>query len=152
VAVFGGEPVRRRTSTPVGIALAFGTAGMTAAAIIASVIPAADTGWRFGIVAATLFVFAAVSLDQRALAGVALIAFLITNGFLEDRFGQLSWHGSKDIWLGLLLIIAGGVGLATGAAYRFVRDVRQRYRRADLVTVPEQRGVHHMNGHPAIRE
>jgi hypothetical protein len=152
MSVFGGRSVRRQPSTPIGIALAIGAAGMTAAAIIAAAIPTADTGWRFGVVAAALFVFAAISLDQRALAGVALVAFLITNGFLEDRLGQLSWHGSKDIWLVLLLIIAGGFGLATGAAFRFVRDARKRYRRADLLTVPEQRGVNHMNGHPAIRE
>jgi len=38
--------------------------------------------------------FAAISLDQLALAGVAVLAALIYNGFLEDRFGQLAWHGS----------------------------------------------------------
>jgi hypothetical protein len=152
VAIFGGRPVRRQTSTPVGIALAIGAAGMVAAAIVASTFPAADTGWRFGIMSAALFAFAAISLDQRALAGVALIALLTTNGFLEDRLGQLSWHGSKDIWLALLLIISGGVGLATGSACRFVHDAHQRYRRADLLTVPEQRGVHHVSGQPAIRE
>jgi hypothetical protein len=52
----------------------------------------------------------------------------------------------------LLLVVAGGFGLATGAGCRFVRDIRRRYQRVDLLAVPQQRSVDHMNGQPAIRD
>jgi hypothetical protein len=71
--------------------------------------------------------FAAISLDQRALVAITVIAFGISNGFLEDRFGQLSWHGSGDVWRLLLLVTAAGWGLAVGEAYRYVRALRSRW-------------------------
>jgi hypothetical protein len=70
--------------------------------------------------------FAAISLDQIALAGVAVLGSLIYNGFLEDRFGQLAWHGTDDLWGLLLLVIVGAGGLALGESVRFVANLRAR--------------------------
>jgi hypothetical protein len=70
--------------------------------------------------------FAAISLDQVAMAGVAVLAALIYNGFLEDRFGQLAWHGSDDLWRLLLVVTVSAWGLALGDGVRFVANLRGR--------------------------
>lgn len=117
------DRVTDRTETR-GMALGAGAVLMVAATLVAAAIPAADPGWRFAVVAVAVGVFAAATLDQVVLAGVALIAFLLVNGFLVDRFGQLSWHGAADVWRALLLVVAGAWGLAAGEAYRYVRALR----------------------------
>jgi hypothetical protein len=117
-------------AAPSGIAVGLGAVAMVVAGIVAAMIPTAYPGWRFGVIAGAVAAFAAVSLDQWALAGVAVIGFLISNGFLEDRLGQLAWHGSADLWRVLLLVMAGALGLAVGEAARFVHAARGRYRGA----------------------
>jgi hypothetical protein len=99
---------------------------LVAAAIIAAAIPSAGAGWRFGVMAVAVGLFAAISLDQIALAGIALLASLIYNGFLEDRSGQLAWHGSGDLWRLLLLVTVSAGGLAVGESVRFVANLRAR--------------------------
>lgn len=116
----------RFSATPTGFAIGAGAVGLVAAAIIAAAIPVADGGWRFAVIAVSVGVFAAISLDQLALAGIVVLAFLISNGFLEDRLGQLAWHGSHDLWRISLLVIAGAGGLAIGEGARFVSNVRVR--------------------------
>jgi MFS family permease len=113
---------------PVGIALAAGATAVTAAALVAAALPASQPGWRFAPIALTVGGFAAVTMDQRALAGVALIGWLIANGFLVDRLGELSWHGSSDTWRMIILVFAAVLGLAAGQAYRQIRDLRYRWR------------------------
>jgi hypothetical protein len=113
--------------TPVGINLAAGTAMVVAAALLAATIPATDTGWRFAVVAVVVGVFAALTLDQLALAGVALLGWLVVNGFLVDRSGELSWHGSPDLYRMLLLLVAGALGLAVGESYRQLATLRARW-------------------------
>lgn len=128
----------RRDRAPMGISIAIGVVGVIAGGLIAGALPAADPGWRFGVIAIAVAAFAAISLDQRALGAVALIAFGVQNGFLEDQFGQLSWHGSEDLWRALLLVVAGACGLALGEAYRLALEVRRdrRTRKAVLRGAP----------------
>jgi len=114
----------RSSATPTGFAIGAGAVGLVGAAIIAAAIPVADADWRFAVIAIAVGLFAAIFLDQLALGGIAVLAFLISNGFLEDRFGQLAWHGSGDLWRLLLLVTAGAVGLAVGESMRFVANVR----------------------------
>ncbi len=116
----------RTQSTPTGLAIGAGAVVLVVAAIIAAAIPSADAGWRFAIMAVAVGLFAAISLDQRALAGVAVLAALIYNGFLEDRLGQLAWHGSDDLWRLLLLVTVSAGGLALGESARFVANLRAR--------------------------
>lgn len=118
----------RIPSTPTGIALGAGAVAMVVAGVIAAAIPAGDAGWRFAVMAIAVGLFAAISLDQVALLAIAVLAFAISNGFLEDRFGQLAWHGSQDLWRLLLIVMAGAFGLAVGEAVRFVRGARARRR------------------------
>jgi hypothetical protein len=113
---------------PTGITLGAGTVAVIGAALVAAALPASLPGWRFALIALTVGGFAAVTLDQRALAGVALLGWLVTNGFLVDRLGELSWHGSSDIWRMIILVFAATLGLAAGKAYRQIRDLRLRWR------------------------
>jgi MFS family permease len=113
--------------TPTGIALGIGATVMIITGLVAAMLPAADPGWRFAVIAVAVCGFAAVSLDQLALAGVAVIGSLIFNGFLEDRFGQLSWHGADDLWRLLLLVMVAAWGLAIGEGYRYIRDLQTRF-------------------------
>jgi hypothetical protein len=71
--------------------------------------------------------FAAFTGDQLALAGVVLLGWLVANGFLENRSGELSWHGSRDFLLVTALVLAAAVGLAAGDGYRQLRDLRARW-------------------------
>ena len=127
-------PAAPERQTPIGIAVGFGAIAMVAAAVVAAMIPTAYPGWRFGVIALVVFVFAIVSLDHIALAIVAVIGALIFNGFLEDRFGQLAWH-ADDLYRLLLLVMVGAFGLAVGEGYRFVHDLRVRYRMADSIAL-----------------
>ena len=119
-----GQPA----ATPTGIALAAGAVGLIVAGLIASAVPVSNPGWRFAVMAIAVGVFAAISMDQRALAAIAVLAFGITDGFLEDRAGQLAWHGAGDLWRILALVMAAASGLAAGEAYRMLRDLRPRDR------------------------
>jgi MFS family permease len=113
--------------TPVGINLAAGTAMVIAAALVAAPIPTTHTGWRFAVVAVAVGSFAALTLDQLVLAGVALLGWLVVNGFLVDRLGELSWHGSPDLYRMLLLLVAGAFGLAVGEIFRRLVVLRARW-------------------------
>lgn len=114
--------------TPVGIAVGLGAVAVITAALIAAAIPAAYSDWRFALMAAAVGLFAAISLDQVALAAVTGISALVANGFLENSAGQLVWHGSEDLWRLLLLVMIGAVGLAIGEAYRYLRKLRALWR------------------------
>lgn len=129
-------PAAPESQTPFGIMVAIGAVAMVAAGIVAAMIPTAYPGWRFGVIAFVIFLFATAALNQLELALVAVIGALIFNGFLEDRLGQLAWHGSDDLWRLLLLVMVGALGLAVGEGYRFVRDLRSRYRKADGIVLP----------------
>lgn len=113
--------------TPVGVNLAAGAVMVVAAALVAALIPTIHYGWRFAVVALAVGLFAAMTLDQRALAGVALLGWLVVNGFLVDRLGELSWHGSPDLYRMSLLVVTGAAGLAVGEAYRQLVVLRARW-------------------------
>ena len=110
---------------PTGIAIGLGAVLMVVAGFIAAAVPGSLPAWRFAVIAVAVGVFA-LSLDLRALAGVGLLGFLISNGFLEDEFGDLTWHGYGDLWRVLVLVMAGACGLAVGKGFRHVRELRAR--------------------------
>ncbi len=112
---------------PTGLAIGLGAVLMVAAGLIAAAVPGSEPAWRFTVIAVAVGVFA-LGLDPRALAGVALIGFLISNGFLENEFGDLTWHGYGDLWRVLVLAMAGACGWAVGKGFRRVRRRRARSR------------------------
>lgn len=119
-------PTRVGTETAVGINLGIGTALVVAAVLAAAVIRPMDQDWRFAVVAGAVGLFAALAADWWALLGVTLIAWLLDDGFLVNRLGELSWHGPSDIWRLLLLAAAGTLGFLVGLAFRRIRAARSR--------------------------
>jgi hypothetical protein len=120
-------------------AIGWGAVAMVAAGLLAAMIPATHPAWRFGVVAVAVALFAAVAVDWTSLAATAVIGFLIANGFLEDRLGQLAWHGGADAWRVLALVAAGVAGTAAGYGGRAAVAWRDRQRAAvaaAAVTLP----------------
>jgi hypothetical protein len=113
--------------TPVGINIGIGAVLVVAAAIVAALIPVAHTGWRFAVVAVVVGLFAVLTVDHLALAPVALLGWLVVNGFLVDRFGELTWHGSPDLYRLMLLVMAGALGLAVGEARQQILQLATRW-------------------------
>jgi MFS family permease len=107
--------------TPVGIGVAEGAVVVAASAALAVLIPPADPDWRFAVVALAVGGFAAATAGLRSVAAIVLLAWLVVNGFLVDRFGVLAWHGWPDVVRAVLLIAAGAVGLGIGIARRRLR-------------------------------
>jgi hypothetical protein len=113
---------------PTGVSIGAGCAAVVAAALPAALISPAHAGWRFAVVAAVVGAFALVARDGRAVTAVAGLAWLIVNGFLVDRLGELSWHGSSDLVRLVGLALIGAIGLAVGARSGGMRVSRARWR------------------------
>ncbi len=104
--------------TPMGISLGAGAVAVAAVAMLAALLPAVDVWARLDVMALLVAGFAAVTGDQIALGGVVLMVWLVSNGFFENRLGELSWHGSTDLGFVMVLVVAAAVGLAAGQAVR----------------------------------
>jgi hypothetical protein len=101
-----------------------GSVAVVGAALLAALIPGPYTGWRFAVVAAAVGLVAAVSRDGWAVAASVVLGWLVVNGFLVDRMGELSWHGSPDLLRLMLLVLIGGSGLVLGDAMDGLRAMR----------------------------
>jgi hypothetical protein len=111
-----------------GLLIGSGALLVTLVTMGASAIPSTSGGLRFGVVAFAVGAFAALTLDRMAVAGTGALAWLLVNGFLVDRFGELSWHGRADVYRALMLVAVASVGLIGGHAVR-LRSVWHRHRR-----------------------
>ncbi len=141
-------------STPVGINIAVGAVTLGVVVLVAVNLPPSAADLRFPLVAVVVGGFAAVSADQVALAGVLVLAALATNGFLENRFGDLSWHSSLDGSRLIVLAFAAVAGLLVGDGYRQVREWRRRWRTAEemrQMTAGIDEGEEGRDGRPGIR-
>jgi hypothetical protein len=112
-------------AAPVGINVASGAVAIVVAAFVAAAIPLVDGGWRWAILDVVVGGFAALTADGPALTAVVGLAWLVGNGFLVDRAGELSWHGWADASRLLVLIAAGVAGLLAGALSRLTREWRE---------------------------
>ncbi len=128
---------------PTGISIGVGSLVVVVAALIAAAIPAAHTAWRFALVAVAVSLFAAIIRGWRATAAVVVLAWLVADGFLVNRMGELSWHGSPDLARSVLLVLAGGAGLLLGSRIAALRKLRVRWQIAvylqALVSEEEER-------------
>ena len=115
----GGSP-----RTPVGINIGVGAVVVVAAALVAAAVPESAPAVRFAVVAVAVGGLAAVTVDQVAVAFVAGLAFLVANGFLVNRLGELSWHGGADIARLGAVVMVSALGLAVGEAYLLLRRFR----------------------------
>ena len=132
---FGDGAVRAADEgTPVGINVALGAVVIVAATALAARLPGADSIGRSALVAIGLAVFAAGTVDWRAVLGLVLPAWLVMNGFLVNRLGDLSWHGRADLVRVLILLSGGCAGLIAGAVNRRMLEARERWHLGALVT------------------
>jgi hypothetical protein len=99
---------------PTGLTIGLGSLTIVVAAVIAAAVPTTETASRLALVAAAVAVVAALSRDIRAVPWLAALAWLIVNGFLIDRFGELSWHGPSDVYRAVILVLAAGIGQVAG--------------------------------------
>jgi len=105
---------------PFGINLAAGALAMLGAtAVSALASPERSTG--LAVVALTVFGYAVLVDDIRAVFAVAGIGYLLYDGFLVNRYGDLTWEGTTS--LGVFALAVGA-----GAAVRWLRHARARAR------------------------
>lgn len=125
---FGRSPrIDVDTGTPVGINVAVGAVTISMAMVAAATVPITDPQWRCAPVAVAMGLFAAGTFDWRAVALIVVPAWMVMNGFLVNHLGELSWHGWADLDRFLVLVVAGGVGLAVASAHRGLKDRRERW-------------------------
>src|SRR4051812_48401577 len=116
----GWQPHRERRveATPAGVDVALGAVVIVAAALVAGLVPVSSTGPRLGLMAAALSLFAAATVDLRAVVVVTVTAYLVFDGFLVNQLGELSWRGAADTRRLAVLGLAAALGLVAGLGYR----------------------------------
>jgi amino acid transporter len=111
--------------TPAGIVIAIGAVTVVAAAGLAGRFPLSDSGLRLAVMAAALGIYAACCVDLIAVVAVIPLAWLVFDGFLLDRFGELVWRGWADVARIGVLVAVALVGFGVGAAGRRAREARR---------------------------
>jgi hypothetical protein len=112
--------------TPLGISVAFGAAAMVAATLAAAAM-FAEVPARLAVVAVALAAFAAAVDDPLASVATGVLGFLLLNGFLVNRLGELTWNGRTSS--GHVAVLTGALGL--GMAWQRVRAARLAAARED---------------------
>lgn len=88
-----------------------GTTIVTAAAAFAAVgFP--DVPARLVVMALAVAGYVAMVADTRANAAVTTVAYLLFDGFLVNKHGELSWDGTTSMSHLAVFVVAVGLGLA----------------------------------------
>jgi hypothetical protein len=109
---------------PFGINLAIAVVPTVVAVIASAAIPLAHPAWRLVPPCAVLLVAAAGTVDIVAGAVAGLVGFLLVDGFLVNRLGELSWHGMSDVDRATAIALCVGCGWVVGAVRRVLRQRR----------------------------
>jgi hypothetical protein len=128
----------RERQVPLGINTAVGAVTVVVCCLAPGGLDAQGRDARLAVLTLGVAVFAATVGDLAAVAVTAGVAFLLFDGFVEGRYGDLVWTGRADVVHVALLYAAGLTGLVLGAAHR------SRHRRrggGPLPVVPGQRRV-----------
>ena len=110
-------------ATPPEFQVAAGAVAVACAAAVTPLLPNADL--RYAVLVGTIAVFAAVTMRPLVSSTAAVIGFLIFNGFVTDREGQLRWH-SADLARLELLLFAVALGVSVGEVVRLVHGWHER--------------------------
>nr|BFE59076.1 hypothetical protein GCM10020063_036020 [Dactylosporangium thailandense] len=117
----------RPHAAPTGITLAAGAGAVVATALVAAAATAPDEPVpRLVAMAAVVAAAGGLGGNLIAVPGTAAIAWTVLNGFLVNRLGVLTWHGSADaIRLSVLAgaALAGWLAARAHLAGRHRRDV-----------------------------
>src|SRR5215468_2932376 len=89
--------------TPLGIRLGVGVVALVFGTALADTIPDRGLGWRFATIALVVAIFAALTVDGIATAALAVIAWLVADGFVQNRLGNLTWNRHVDLGLAAML-------------------------------------------------
>jgi hypothetical protein len=111
----GDDPI------PAGIPVGIGTAVVILAAFIASALPESDPVLRYAALAVTVCLFTAVTGRWATSACVAIIGYLVFEGFIVNQFGELTWSGPADAARITSLIAAVVFGRLIGDSLRVYR-------------------------------
>jgi hypothetical protein len=112
---------RRDDPSPAGILVGIGTAAVVVAAFIASALPQTDLILRYAVLAVTVCFFSAVTGRWGTSACVAIIGYLVFEGFVVNHFGELTWSGPADAARITALIAAAVFGRLIGDGVRLYR-------------------------------
>lgn len=114
-----------------GINIGAGTAFVVVSVIVAAALPGSVGSWRVVPVALAVATTGVLTADSGAVLFVSVVAYLLITGFLVNRLGVLSWHGTADLYRLLVIAASAGVGLAVSAGWRWT------HRPAPLLPPPE---------------
>jgi hypothetical protein len=112
------------TRIPFGIDLAVGS---VVASSVVAVVLFPEVAARLVVLTVPLVVYASVVDDPRAGLATAGLGYLVFNGFLVNRYGELTWDGTPSVWHLAMFVLAVGVGLAW-------RAIRSPWRRAQVAS------------------
>jgi hypothetical protein len=131
-----------RDRTPTGIEVGIAGAAVVSAVALAAAMPAAAGDWRLAPVMAALFAVAARTVSLPGLGLVVLIGYFLVDGFLVNRFGQVTWTGTPDAYRLLMVVAAVAAGLMLGGWLRWRRRQRRLFLPPDWIAVvaPGRRG------------
>jgi hypothetical protein len=120
--------------TPFGISLAGGAAAMVGAALTAAgLVPAGATGWRLGVMALVVAGYTAMVDDAWASLATAGLGYLLFNGFLVNRAGELTWIGTTNVWQLGVFVVALGLGLGCRSIGRILARAALSAELEDLI-------------------
>jgi hypothetical protein len=106
---------------PFGITLAAGAAVM-AASVAAAPVLFPELPGRLLLVVLAVGGFAALADDARAGLAAGGLGYLLFDGFLVNRYGELTWTGRTSVWH----LAAFALALTLGLGWRRLRTVRAR--------------------------
>src|SRR5262245_25182986 len=101
------------TRLPYGIGLGVGMVALIVACGIAALFP--EPGVRLAVVAGATAVCAAVLGDARAAFAVGGVGYLLFDGFLVNRYGELGWQGPTSMRQIAVFAAAAAAGLGLHA-------------------------------------
>jgi hypothetical protein len=116
--------------TPLGINTGLGAVVVAVCCLVPANTDAQGVNARLAVLAVGIAAFAATVVDPLAVAVTAGVGFLLFDGFVEGRQGDLVWNGRSDLLRLALLYGVGALGLILGAVHG-----RRERRRALLVEV-----------------
>src|SRR4051794_37775090 len=91
-----GQDMSQR-EVPLGINTALGAVAVTVLCLMPASLDQQGRDARFAVLAVGVFAFAATVVDPLAVAVTAGVAFLLFDGFVEGRQGDLVWNGRSDL-------------------------------------------------------
>jgi hypothetical protein len=114
-------------ATPAGINIAVGAVVIGIGCLLAETVSPAVPGGRIAVVAGALALLGLATGDWLASFALVIPAWMVMDGFLVNRLGDLSWQGRPD--LDRLLALAAGalIGLVAGEVIRDARNRREKW-------------------------